>query len=199
MIVIVTRPTRLQGLRARWGTARQAKFVLAQAALVDEDRQSGGKARRGKRSAAKSTAADFEEYDREDSVYHRSIDELRRQLDFGLPIKVLDRSFVPNFDFWSTRVVVVVGQDGLVANTAKYVGDLPIVAVNPDPQRIDGVLLPFGMEKARAAVGQVLDGHGKTRSVTLAEVELNDGQRLLAFNDFFIGCRSHVSARYLLE
>ncbi len=38
-----------------------------------------------------------------------------------------------------------------------------------------------------------------TRSVTMAEAVLNDGQRLLAFNDFFVGRRSHVSARYNLR
>jgi hypothetical protein len=32
--------------------------------------------------------------------------------------------------------------------------------------------------------------------VTLGEARLGDGQRLLAFNDLFIGARSHVSARY---
>ena len=30
----------------------------------------------------------------------------------------------------------------------------------------------------------------------MAEAKLNDGQRLLAFNDFFIGHQSHKSARY---
>jgi hypothetical protein len=38
-----------------------------------------------------------------------------------------------------------------------------------------------------------------SREVTLAEATLPDGQRLLAFNDFFIGNRTHVSARYRLE
>ena len=33
----------------------------------------------------------------------------------------------------------------------------------------------------------------------MAEVNLNDGQRMLAFNDFFVGCQSHVSARYVLR
>ena len=37
------------------------------------------------------------------------------------------------------------------------------------------------------------------RNVTLAEVVLIDGQRLLAFNDLFIGARTHVSARYRVE
>jgi hypothetical protein len=38
----------------------------------------------------------------------------------------------------------------------------------------------------------------RQRQVTPAEVNLNDRQKLLAFNDFFIGARSHVSARYAL-
>ena len=111
---------------------------------------------------------------------------------------MLDRSFVPNFDFWSCAVVVVVGQDGLVANTAKYVGGKPIVAINPDPHRIDGTLLPFQLKQARNIVGRVLDGRFQQRRVTLAEVNLNDGQKMLAFNDFFLGASSHVSARYTL-
>jgi hypothetical protein len=86
-----------------------------------------------------------------------------------------------------------------VANAAKYVGDLPIVAINPDPQRIDGVLLPFRAEQARTMVRRVLDRKARARAVTLAEVNLNDGQRMLAFNDFFIGAASHISARYTLE
>ncbi len=97
-------------------------------------------------------------------------------------------------------LVVVIGPDGLVANTAKYVGDLPIIGVNPDPARIDGVLLPFDVRQARAIVRQSIKSKPtKVREVTLAEVNTNEGQRLLAFNDFFVGCASHVSARYTLE
>jgi hypothetical protein len=91
-----------------------------------------------------------------------------------------------------------VGQDGLVANTAKYAGDVPIVAVNPDPRRIDGVLLPFQADQVRRALQQLIAGSAKIRQVTLAEVTLNDGQRMLAFNDLFVGCNSHASARYTL-
>ena len=35
--------------------------------------------------------------------------------------------------------------------------------------------------------------------MTMAQAELNDGQRLLAVNDLFIGARTHVSARYRLR
>jgi hypothetical protein len=44
-----------------------------------------------------------------------------------------------------------------------------------------------------------IDGRARCRAVTLAEAVLNDGQRLLAFNDLFVGARSHVSARYRLR
>jgi hypothetical protein len=83
-----------------------------------------------------------------------------------------------------------------VANTAKYAGAQPIVAVNPEPSRFDGILLPFLPDQARTAVGQVLDAKAAFREVTLADATLNDGQRLLAFNDLFLGARSHVSALY---
>lgn len=199
-IAIVTRPTRLQGLRQRWGTKRQAQFLLKQAHAVEAER---ARAVKSSRHAAQTYAppadADFDAYEREDAVYQGTIETLHRELEFGLPIKLLDRSFVPNFDFWSCAAVVVVGQDGLVANTAKYVGDLPIVAINPDPERIDGILLPFRANQARQIVGRVLDGKFKSRPVTLAQVDLNDGQKMLAFNDFFLGAQSHVSARYVLE
>ncbi len=65
--------------------------------------------------------------------------------------------------------------------------------MNPDPQRFDGILLPFQVPEARAAVNRVLNKQAKVRDVTLAEVMLHDGQRMLAFNDLFIGVKSHVS------
>lgn len=187
-IVVVTRPTRLQGLRERWGTLGFAKFRLAAAHAHEGPQRKGGV-----------DEADFAVYAQEDDVYRHTLERLERALDFDLPIKLLDRSFVPNYDFSRTAVVVVVGQDGLVANTAKYVSGLPIIGVNPDPARIDGVLLPFAPAAARRAVAGVLEGRYRARSVTMARVQLNDGQKLLAFNDFYLGSASHVSARYLLE
>lgn len=214
-IAIVSAPTRLEGLRRRWGTKGQAQFRLKQAHVQEMALRAGPeevttRSRRGgplagklkhAASAAPATQqqATFSEYEQEDAVYRSVIDKLEDELQFGLPVKRVERSFVPNFDFGTCEVVVVVGQDGLVANTAKYVGNLPIVAVNPDPQRIDGVLLPFEVSQVRAIVRRVLDGDGQTRPVTLAEASLNDSQKMLAFNDFYIGAASHVSARYVLE
>lgn len=205
-IALVTHPTRLEGLRRRWGTLGQAKFRLKMAHEQEDALRAGGA---GPKTATLRTArqkqvrkpqqADFDEYRQEDDVYRQVVDQLENELQFGLPVKRVDRSFIANFDFATCEVVVVVGQDGLVANSAKYVGNIPIVAVNPDPQRIDGVLLPFQVREAGQAVRRVLDGKFQKRPVTLAEVNLNDGQKMLAFNDFFIGAGSHVSARYQLE
>jgi NAD kinase len=171
-IVVVTRKTRLAELIERFNTRGQAKFYVTHA---------GG---------------DFDEYEREDSAYRASLDLVRGGLDFGMPVQIVDRSFLPTFLFSASDVVVAVGQDGLVANTAKYVGGQPLVGVNPDPERFDGVLLPFAPREARAAVAQVVEGRARYRNVTLAEARLADGQRLLAFNDLFLGARSHVSVRY---
>ena len=174
-LIIITRKTRLEELVERFNTRSQAKFYLETA------------------------GSDFSDYEREDDAYRKSLEVLRRSLDFEMPVQLVDRLFVPTFQFQPEDLIVTLGQDGLVANTAKYVGVQPIVAVNPEPERFDGVLLPFLPQQARATVAKVIEVKAKIREVTLAEVKLHDGQRLLAFNDLFIGARSHVSALYRIN
>ncbi len=195
-ITVVTRPTRLAGLLQRWATRGQAKFrfrVNKVARLMQSGKVEQAAA------AQKADDVDFQLLEDEDSAYQQSVRNLVRDLDLGVPVQAIDRSLMPNYDFSFSTAVVVLGQDGLVANTAKYVGDVPILGVNPDPARFDGVLLPFQVGDARDALRKVLAGKCKIRNVTLAEVKLQDGQRMLAFNDFFVGVRSHVSARYRLR
>jgi NAD kinase len=135
---------------------------------------------------------DFADYEREHEIF-------RRAVAFGLPCQFLDRALVPTYTFDRTEVVVTLGQDGLLANVAKYAGEQPIVGLNPDPARFDGTLLPFGVTAAQSVIAETLRGRARTRAVTLAEALLADGQRLLAFNDLFIGAQSHVSARYRIR
>jgi NAD kinase len=171
-IVLVTRKTRLQELVERFNTLPQARFYIERA---------GG---------------DFSDYTLEDEAYRTSLDSVRRAIEVGLKTQVLDRSLVPTYVFTKTDLIVTLGQDGLVANAAKYVCGQPILGVNPDPARFDGVLLPFGPEDLRPYLDLALSGKARLRSVTLAEASLRDGQRLVAFNDLFLGVSSHVSARY---
>jgi hypothetical protein len=207
-IAVVTQPTRLQGLVSRWATRSAARFRVKQAVLAERVREPAPGKRRADRPANPNAAlaagieageAAFAEYEQEDLAQRQSLDLLKSELDLGYPLKFVERQYLPTFDFRGCVAVVVVGQDGLVANAAKYVGDVPIVAVNPDPARIDGILLPFQVQQARQAVKRTVENRAKVRPVTLASVSLNDGQQMLAFNDFFIGCRTHVSARYVLR
>jgi NAD kinase len=174
-VVVVTRKTRLVELIERFNTRAQAKFYIEHA---------GG---------------DFGEYEREDAAYRRALDRVRRAVEVGLKVQVLDRELVSTYTFVPSDAVVTLGQDGLVANTAKYAAGQPIIGVNPDPERFDGVLLPFLPEEVDAALARVLHGRHRVRAVTLAEARLGDGQRLLAFNELFVGARTHVSARYRLR
>ncbi len=143
--------------------------------------------------------ADFDLYETENTRYVRTIEQLRDGLEEGFPVTILQRQYLSNYDFRNAVVVIVVGPDGLVANTAKYVGDLPIVGVNPDPARtMTASCCRSAWSKCRVPSKRSWK-RAHTRSVTMAEAVLNDGQRLLAFNDFFVGRRSHVSARYNLR
>jgi NAD kinase len=196
-IAVVTRETRLKGMLRRWATKGQAKFVVRRAHAVAAAQLSD--APEAVAAAEEAADAELSDLESEDRSYDESIRELVRSLDFGMPVQVVDRQLLPNFDFQMCAAVVVIGQDGLVANTAKYALGVPIVGVNPDPARFDGVLLPFQLAEARGAFSRVLNQQGQIRDVTLARASLHDGQTLLAFNDLFVGVRSHVSARYQIQ
>jgi NAD kinase len=174
-VVLVTRKTRLEGLIERYNTRAQAKFSLEHAGL------------------------DFADYEREHDTYQRSLDGVRAQLEGAFKVQQLERALVPTYLFAPTDVIVVLGQDGTVANAAKYVGAQPVIGVNPDPERFDGVLLPFRVAALTAALAATAQGTASVREVTLARVTLNDGQTLLAFNELFVGARTHVSAQYRLR
>jgi NAD kinase len=174
-VVLVTRKTRLDELIERFNTQAQAKFYIEHA---------GG---------------DFSTYLLEHDAYQRSLETVRRSIEAGLKIQIMDRALVPTYVFSKNDVIVTLGQDGLVANTAKYVSGQPILGVNPDAERFDGILLPFQPLDLRPSLERTLAGKARVRTVTLAEAKLKDGQRLLAFNDLFIGASTHVSARYRIR
>lgn len=204
-LALVTTATRLQGLVARWGTKGAARFRLNQAVrhalALKTTGPSSGRGDDAPADAGPKDAGDvdFARYEHEDAQYHATLERLRREIDLGFPVTLVDRRYLSNFDFRNVLVVVVLGPDGLVANTAKYAGDLPIIGVNPDRERNDGILVPFAVAEVRGALQRTLGQNASIREVTLAQATLNDGQSLLAFNDFFIGRQTHVSARYTLH
>lgn len=170
--ILVKNKTRLEALIERFNTRAQARFYIE---------RSGG---------------DFSDYEAEHDTFQQALAAVQTQLSRVIKYKIVERHFLPSYIFSEKNLLVVIGQDGLVANTAKYSKGLPMVAVNPDRQRYDGVLLPFGPSDFLDGVEQVLRQEHRTRIARFAEARLQDGQRLLAFNDLFIGAATHVSARY---
>jgi NAD kinase len=173
-LVIITRKTALEELIERFNTRDQARFYIER------------------------MGSEFTSYQEAHDTYHRAIDSLHKQIPAGLHIQWIERSFLPTFTFSASDVVVVLGQDGLVVNAAKYLHGQLVVALTADPQRIDGVLLPFSVFNAAKAINLALSGVKPWRNVTMAQAQLNDGQLLLAVNDLFIGAKTHTSARYRL-
>jgi NAD kinase len=173
-IVLVTRRTRLDDLVARFNTVSQARFYVEH------------------------LGADFSDYLNEHEQYRASVATAVAALEQIGRLQVLDRSFLPNFIFGNDDTVVVLGQDGLVANTVKYTTTQQVVGVNPDPARWEGVLLPFSVRDLEKVLPDVFAHRRQVREVTMAKAELNDGQTLYAVNDLFVGVRSHISARYTI-
>jgi NAD kinase len=173
--IIVKNKTRLESLIERFNTKAQAKFYI--------ERLGGN----------------FEDYEVEHETFQISLNSLQTQLSKVIKHKTVERVFMPTFIFSENNIVIVIGQDGLVANTAKYSKGIPIIAVNPDKKRYDGVLLPFDTADFITGVERVISNNFKSKTMRFAEAKLNDGQRLLAFNDLFIGASSHISAHYKIS
>jgi len=174
-VIIIRDKTRLEQLIERFNSKAQAKFYI------------------------ESSDGDFEFFELENNTFYESLSKIKESITGILKYKVINRSFLPTYIFTDKDLVLVIGQDGLVANTAKYVNGLPIVGINPDIERYDGILLKHSPLDLKGILKNVINDSFETKQVTMAKATLNDGQVLLAFNDFYIGADSHISSRYNIE
>jgi NAD kinase len=173
-VVLVTRKTRLEELIAKYNTFSQAKFYIEH------------------------LGADFSDYVQEHENYQACVREAETILQTYVRVQIVDRGFLPNFLFGPQDVVVALGQDGLVVNTLKYLEQQPLIGINPDPERWDGLLLPFEVKDLKHITPEVMANKRPIQEVTMAKAQLNNGQTLYGVNDIFIGPKSHVSARYTI-
>lgn len=171
-IVIVSRNTRLQELVHQYNTVEQAKFYIEHMGV------------------------DFSDYIWEDQQYHKVLEMVRNTAEHFARVQEIERQFIPNMIFGKQDIIIVVGQDGLVANVMKYLDGQPLLGINPDTARWDGVLLPFEAAQLRDVLPKVIQKKYRERQITMAEAVTKDGQSMLAVNDLFVGCRTHTSARY---
>ena len=171
--VVVTRPSDYELLLHRHGTRAQARFFL-------ESREQ--------------RLEPLEER-------HRVQEEALHAVLAAIPLdwrraRVL-RPDLDRFLFEPEDVVVAVGQDGLVANVAKYLHGQPVIGINPSKALYDGVLVRHAPGRVGALLGAAAAG-APCEERTMVEASLPDGSRLVALNEIFLGHRSHQSARYTL-
>ena len=173
--VLVERRTEYRELLDRHGTREQARFFLAQRGLTID-------------------AVDER---------HRRFEATRAQVLAAVPADwrtaVVERDELDRFLFADDDVVVALGQDGLVANVAKYLDGQPVIGLDPEPEEHPGVLVRHPPAAAADLLADVALGRASFERRTMVQASADDGQRLLALNEVFVGHATHQSARYLLR
>ncbi|MET9922371.1 hypothetical protein ABZZ04_35695 [Streptomyces sp. NPDC006435] len=172
--VLVHRTTEYEELLARHGTHGQAAFFLSsRGRSIDEV------ARR-----------------------HRRTQQALADVAAAVPLQWrrsrVERADLDRFLFGPEDVVVVVGQDGLVANAAKYLSGQPVVGIDTDPGRNPGVLVRHRPSDAAALLGAAVAPGGAADELTMVEAVADDTQRLVALNEIYLGPPGHQTARYRL-
>ncbi|MGN7701991.1 hypothetical protein [Cellulosimicrobium sp. 22601] len=183
--VVVHRRTELDDLLDRHGTRGQAEFFL--------------------RSRGRSLA---EVQARHDALA-AARDAVVTALPAGWARADVERADLSRFLLAPEDVVVVVGQDGLVANVAKYLRGQPVLGVDPEPGVNPGVLVQHSVGAASALLRGLGDDAPAgapdptavlpVDALTMVRADLDDGQHLTALNEVFVGHPSHQSARYTLR
>jgi NAD kinase len=115
----------------------------------------------------------------------------------------VEREDLNRFMFTPEDVVAVVGQDGLVANVAKYLTGQPVIGIDPEPGTNPGVLVRHTAADAARLLHNPAPAGGSQvplpcRELSMVRARLDDGQELSGLNEIFIGHPSHQSARYRL-
>ncbi|MGW1409901.1 hypothetical protein [Streptomyces sp. NPDC002403] len=172
--VLVHRTTEYEELLTRHGTHGQAAFFLSsRGRAIDEV------ARR-----------------------HRRTQQALADVAAAVPLQWrqsrVERADLDRFLFGPEDVVVVVGQDGLVANAAKYLSGQPVVGIDTEPGRNPGVLVRHRPRDAAALLRAAASPAGAADELTMVEAVADDTQRLLALNEIYLGPPGHQTARYRL-
>lgn len=173
--VVVHRATELEELIARHGTRQQVEFFL------------------------RSRGRTIDDLDVRHAVQHNALQVVSAAIPLDWRRGDVERSDLARFTFGAEDIVVAVGQDGLVANVAKYLDSQPVIGINPEPDRNPGVLVRHPPEAAAPLLlGARHAGPEHLERRVMVEAVIDDGQALRALNEIYIGHPSHQSARYRL-
>ncbi len=170
-VVVVSRRSELEELLARHGTRGAAAYFLKQ---------------RGR---------DLDEVTARHEAQRQALTEVGAAVPADWRRGHVERTDLPRFLFAPEDWVIAVGQDGLVANVAKYLDGQPVIGVNPEPGRNPGVLV----RHPASAVGRLVRSRLRTLERTMVVARLDDGQELYGLNEIYIGHAGHQSARYVIS
>lgn len=178
-LVIVHRRTELAQLLDRHATVGQAEFFL--------------------RTRGRTMAAVQERHE----MLGAALATVRAAAQPDWRLAEVEREDLNRFMFTPEDIVAVVGQDGLVANVAKYLAGQPVIGIDPEPGMNPGVLVRHtAADAAQLLQGLAPGGAGPVplpcRELSMVRARLDDGQELSGLNEIFIGHRTHQSARYRL-
>jgi NAD kinase len=172
--VVVTRETDYERLLAAHATREQAKFFLS------------------------ARGQDIDVLQHQHEAFVAAVHAVRVALPTDWRVARVGRADLDRFLFGPEDVVLAVGQDGLVANLAKYLAGQPVLGVNPAPELYEGVLVPLAADKVARLAPAAAAAAATLERRTMVSAALDDGQKLTALNEVFIGHASHQSARYVI-
>ncbi|MFC8095957.1 hypothetical protein [Streptomyces sp. NPDC057301] len=173
-VVLVHRTTEYEELVARHGTHGQAAFFLA------------------------SRGRDIAEVAERHHQTRRALADVTSAIPLTWRQSRVERADLDRFLFAPEDVVVVVGQDGLVANVAKYLAGQPVLGIDSDPGRNPGVLVRHRPENTGPLLAAAQSARGTFDELTMVEAVADDTQRLVALNEIYLGAVGHQTARYRL-
>lgn len=172
--VLVHRTTEYAQLLAEHGTAGQADFFLRARGLA------------------------LAEVAGRHAAYEQALATVTAQVPPTWRRAAVERADLRSFVFGPEDVIVVVGQDGLVANAAKYLHGQPVIGIDTDPGRNAGVLVRNAPTQAGALLRAAAGAHPTVEERTMVRAETDDGRVTIALNEVYVGDRGHQSSRYLL-
>lgn len=174
-VVLVSRETEYAALLAKHGTRGQAEFFLST---------------RGQK---------ITELEVRDALQSRALATAKEAVPADWSFVHVMREDLNRFLFGPEDIVVPIGQDGLVANLAKYLDGQLVIGVSPDLASSEGVLTRHGVDHLPKLLKAAAHRDVAVQARAMVKASAGEGLSLLALNELFIGHRSHQSARYIVQ
>ena len=174
-VVVITRETEYELLLAHHATRGQAEFFLS------------------------ARGQSIDELEARHQRFEQALHQVMAEIPTEWRRNRVRRDELDRFLFEPDDLVIAVGQDGLVANVAKYLSGQLVIGVNPDRKIFDGILVPFAAEQVGGIITPALHGDIDIQRRTMVVASLDDGQKLVGLNEIFLGHHSHQSARYQIS